>query len=69
MVMQEQEASLSGRVARRRRERFRAISAVEGIRLTPAMDEMLAMFDREGWAADRRRAQVMRLFERAPVDG
>jgi hypothetical protein len=69
MVMQEPEVSLSGSVARRRRERFRAISAVEGIRLTPAMDEMLAMFDREGWAGGRRRAHVMQLFDRAPVDG
>ena len=69
MIERERQIPRTEREPRRRRERFRAISAVEGIRLTPAMDEMLAMFDREGWAADRRRAQVMRLFERAPVDG
>lgn len=69
MVQRVRQVRPNERAAQRQRERFRAICAVEGIRLTPAMDEMLARFDREGWSAERRRAHAMRLFDRAPVDG
>ena len=36
------------------RERFAAISAVEGIRLTPEMERRAAEFDRKGLTPDER---------------
>lgn len=39
---------------KRRRESFRAISAVEGIEYTAEDEALFAMFDRERWSHERR---------------
>ena len=42
------------------RQAFAAISAVEGIRLTPEMKQRAAEFDRKGMSAEERRRAIIR---------
>jgi hypothetical protein len=61
--------SAQGRAAKRGpvigRERFAKISAVEGVRLTPAMRRRAAEFDRRGLPADERRRSIIRAHTKA----
>ena len=46
------------------RQRFAKISAVEGIKLTPAMKERTAEFDRRGLSPVERRREIIRLYRK-----
>lgn len=47
------------------RERFARISAVEGIKLTPAIKKRAAEFDRRGLSGEERRRSIVRLYRGA----
>ena len=46
------------------RERFARISAVEGIKLSPAMKKRLARFDRAGLTAAERRREIIKVYQK-----
>ena len=47
------------------RDRFAKISAVEGIALTPAMQERAGEFDRRGLTSAERRREILKVYRKA----
>jgi len=46
------------------RERFTQISAVEGIKLTPAMKKRAAEFERQGLSPAERRREIIKVYRK-----
>jgi hypothetical protein len=46
------------------RERFAKISAVEGIKLSAAMQKRVAKFDRQGLSAAERRREIIKAYKK-----
>jgi hypothetical protein len=47
------------------RERFAKISAVEGIKPSPAMSRRIAEFDQQGLSAAERRREIIKAYKKA----